>query len=50
MNDHDYAIAVGISFYPSDFATLMTAPKDATRFMEWIGSEMVAVCQRATAG
>lgn len=39
MNDHDYAIAVGISFYPSGLEALMTAPKDATRFMEWIGSE-----------
>ena len=39
MNDHDYAISVGISLYPSGFKALMTAPKDATRFMEWIGSE-----------
>ena len=29
----------GHQLLPSDFAALTTAPKDATRFMEWIGSE-----------
>ena len=36
MNENDYAIAVGISLYPEEFAPLTGAPKDATRFMEWV--------------
>jgi hypothetical protein len=36
MNDSDYAIAVGISLYPEEFAPLTGAPRDATRFMEWV--------------
>lgn len=38
MNEHDYAIAVGIRLY-SDFEELKTAPQDATRFIEWVSAE-----------
>lgn len=49
MNDLDYAIAVGISFYPEEWDPLMAAPIDATRFMDWVlDSEGGDVCPENT--